>query len=133
MPVVFNKVERANPLDRTAPKRWFAVLKTLIQVGESTVAKEISDETTLNRKEAEMGLDQLEKVLTRNLLASNSVQLGDWGSFHLTCHGEGSDTKEGVTANNIKKLCIRFVPGKSLRAALQNATFIFAEDIVSNK
>jgi predicted histone-like DNA-binding protein len=100
-------------------------------VGESTVAKEISDETTLNRKEAEMALDQLEKVLLRNLLASNSVQLGDWGSFHLTCNGEGSDTKDEVTANSIKHLNIRFTPGKTLRNALKEATFIFAEDTVT--
>jgi predicted histone-like DNA-binding protein len=109
------------------------VLKTLSQLLERDVAKEIADETTLNRKEAEMGLDQLEKVLLRNLLASNSVQLGDWGSFHLTCHGEGSDTKEEVTAGNIKSLHVRFVPGKTLREALKNATFIFSEDIVTNK
>ncbi|MDR1526293.1 MAG: DNA-binding protein, partial [Dysgonamonadaceae bacterium] len=60
MPIVFNKVERANPLDRTQPKKWYPILKTLSQVGESEVAKAISDETTLNRKEAEMALDQLE-------------------------------------------------------------------------
>jgi nucleoid DNA-binding protein len=40
------------------------------------VAKEIADETTLNPKEAEIALDQLQKVLIRNLLAGNSVQLG---------------------------------------------------------
>jgi predicted histone-like DNA-binding protein len=133
MPIVFNKVERANPQERTAPKKWYPTLKTLSQVGEREVAKEIADETTLNRKEAEMGLDQLEKVLIRNLLASNSVQLGDWGSFHLTCNGEGSETKEGVSPGNIKNLNIRFVPGKALKEALKSATFVFAEDLVSSK
>lgn len=57
MSVFFNKVERGNPLDATAPKKWYATLKTINQVGESEVAKLISDETTLNRKEAEMALD----------------------------------------------------------------------------
>jgi predicted histone-like DNA-binding protein len=133
MPIVFNKIERANPQDRTAPKKWYPILKTLGQVGEREVAKEISDETTLNRKEAEMGLYQLEKVLLSNLLASNSVQLGEWGSFHLTCHGEGSDTKEEVGAGNIRNLNIRFVPGKALRNALKNASFVFAEDLVISK
>jgi predicted histone-like DNA-binding protein len=133
MPIVFNKVERANPLDRTSPKKWYPSIKSLGQVGESTVAKEISDETTLNRKEAEMALDQLEKVLLRNLLGSNSIQLGDWGSFHLTCNGKGSATKEGVTAGSIQNLNIRFVPGKTLKEALKNAVFVYAEDLVSGK
>jgi hypothetical protein len=41
MPIVFNKVERANPLDRTQPKKWYPILKTLSQVGESEVARTI--------------------------------------------------------------------------------------------
>jgi predicted histone-like DNA-binding protein len=131
MAIVFNKVERANPQDREAQKKWYPVLKTINQVREKEVAREIADETTLNRKEAEMTLIQLEKVLIRNLLASNSVQLGDWGSFHLTCHGTGSDTKEGVSVSGIQKLNIRFTPGRTLKEALKNASFVFAEDIVS--
>ena len=129
MPVLFNKVERANPQNRTAPKKWFPVLRTITRITEKQVAKEIADETTLNPKEAEMAVSQLKKVMLKNLLASNSVQLGDWGTFHLTCNGEGSDTKEEVTANNIVKLNIRFVPGKELADSLKGATFIHAENL----
>jgi predicted histone-like DNA-binding protein len=133
MSIIYNKRERSNPLNRTAPKKWYPVLKTINQVSEQDVAKEIADETTLNRKEAEMGLYQLEKVLIRNFLSSNSLKLGGWGSFHLTCNGEGSDTKEGVTAASIKNLNIRFTPGKALRNALKEALFVFSEDLVNNK
>jgi predicted histone-like DNA-binding protein len=91
----------------------------------------ISDETTLNRKEAEMALDQLEKILVRLLLAGNSVQLGDWGSFHLTCNSKGCDTREEVGANSITKLNIRFVPGKELREAIAKADFMLSESMVS--
>jgi len=124
MPVLFNKVERVNPQDTKAPRKWYPSLKTISQVKEKEVAKEISDETTLNRKEAEMAVSQLEKVLIRNLLASNSVQLGDWGSFRLTCNSNSSDTKEEVTAAKITKLNIRFTPGKALVDALKNVTFV---------
>ena len=84
MSIVFNRVERANPQDRTK-KKWYPVLRTIKKVSERDVAKEISDETTLNRKEAEMALEQLEKVLIKNLLSSNSVQIGEWAfvSPHL--------------------------------------------------
>jgi predicted histone-like DNA-binding protein len=133
MPVLFNKVERANPQDRNAPKKWYPTLKSLSRVGEKEVAKEIADETTLDKKEAEMAVSRMEKVLIRNLLASNTIQLGDWGSFHLTCNGEGSDTKEGVTSGNIKNLNIRFVAGKALKEALKNASYVYAGDIVSGQ
>ncbi|MDR0573419.1 MAG: HU family DNA-binding protein [Tannerella sp.] len=133
MPIIFNKIERANPQNRTAPKKWYPVLKTIKQTNEKEVAKEISDETTLNRKEAEMALNQLGKVLARNFLASNSVQLGECGSFHLTNNGEGRDSKEKVVVADIKNLNIRFTPGKELREALKNAVFVFSEDLVSGK
>ena len=78
-----------------------------------------------------MALTQLEKVLTANLLMSRSVQLGDWGSFHLTCNSEGKETKGEVTARAVKGLNIRFKPGKELREALKKASFVFADDLVS--
>jgi predicted histone-like DNA-binding protein len=130
MAILFNRVERANPQDRTK-KKWYPILKTIKKMGERDVAREIADETTLNRKEAEMALEQLEKVLIRNLLNSNSVQIGEWGSFHLTCKSEGAETKEAVSAGNIKGLNIRFIPGKSLRDALNGATYIPAETLVT--
>ena len=129
MPIILNRVERFNPLNKT--KKWYATLKTVSQVSESMAAKQIADETTLNRKEAEMALTQFEKVLINNLLSGNSVKLGDWGSFHLTCNSEASDTKEGVTAKNVKGLNIRFSPGKSLKEAIGKANFVFAETLVS--
>ena len=131
MPIFLNRVERANPQNRSLPKKWYATIKTVTQTSESAIARQIADETTLNRKEAEMALTQLEKALINNLLASNSVQLGDWGSFHLTCNSEGFDTKEKVTAAAVKGLNIRFTPGKALKEALNKASFVFAEDLVS--
>jgi hypothetical protein len=57
MSVFYNKVERGNPMNPSAGKKWYAVLKTISQIGEKEVAKQISDETTLNRKEVEMALE----------------------------------------------------------------------------
>ena len=131
MPIILNKVERGNPMNKQAAKKWYVTLKTVTQKKETEVAKQIADETTLNRKEAEMALAQLEKVLISNLLASNSVQLGDWGSFYLTCNSEGMDTKEELTATAVKGINIRFMPGKALKEAMQKATFVFAESLVS--
>jgi predicted histone-like DNA-binding protein len=131
MAILFNKVERGNPLNLSAPKKWYPSLKGLGQTSEKEVARLIADETTLNPKEAEMALDQLRKVLTRELLNGRSVQLGDWGSFYLTCNGSGADSKEGVSAANIEQVNIRFTPGKALRVAVKGATFTAAESLVS--
>ncbi|MDR0694800.1 MAG: HU family DNA-binding protein [Prevotellaceae bacterium] len=131
MSIFYNRVERINPQDKTAPKKWYATLKTIRQVREKEVAKLVADETTMDRKEVEMALDRFEQILIRLLLDGHSVQLGDWGSFYLTCNSAASDTKAEVTASNIKNLNIRFSPGVELTDALKHATFIAAETLVS--
>ena len=128
MPILLNRVERFNPLSKT--KKWYLTLKTISQVSEREAAKQIADETTLNRKEAEMAIAQFEKVLIANLLASNSVKLGDWGSFHLTCNSAGADVKESLSVKDVKGVNIRFTPGKALKEALGKASFVFAETLV---
>jgi nucleoid DNA-binding protein len=60
-------------------------------VKEKEVAKQIADETSLNRKEAELALALFQKVLVRLLSEGHSVQLDDWASFGLSCHSEGKD------------------------------------------
>lgn len=122
MAVFYNKVEKANPANREE-KKWYASLKRIHLVKEKEVAKQIADETTINRKEAEMALAQFQKILVRELLNGNSVQLGDWGSFRLTCSSEGKDTKEEVTADTIQKVNIRFTAGKELKNALESISF----------
>jgi predicted histone-like DNA-binding protein len=131
MAVFFNKVERGKPADPTAPKKWYAVLKSLGQITEKEVAKLMADETTMDRKEVEMAIDRFEVILIRLLLDGHSVQLGDWGSFHLTCNSTASDTKAEVSANSITNLNVRFQPGKEMKDAVNKATFKAIETLVS--
>jgi predicted histone-like DNA-binding protein len=102
-------------------------------VKEKEVAKQIADETTINPKEAEMVLSLFEKILIRELMNGNSVQLGDWGSFHLTCNSEGKETKEEVNAGSIQKVNIRFTAGKSLKEAMQKIIFKDIDSISNTK
>ena len=132
MAIFFNKTERAL-LREPSVKKWYATLKRISLVREKQVAQYIADETTLNPKEAEMALALLQKVLIRELLAGNSVQLGDWGSFNLTCNSTAHDTREQVSATSIRKLNVRFTAGKDLKAALQKAQFVPAESMTGNR
>jgi hypothetical protein len=46
MSLFYNKVEQANPTDKSAPKKWYPVLKSTGLVKEKAVAKLLADETT---------------------------------------------------------------------------------------
>lgn len=133
MSLLFNKVQRRNPAKPEDPQKWYLTLKSLGMVGEKEVAKQIADETTLNPKEAEMALAQFEKILQRLLLDGHTVQLGDWGFFQLTINCEGAATEKEAIVANVKKINIRFKPGKELQEAINKATFVPAAGLTGKK
>jgi len=123
MALFYNKVQRKNPAKQNEPGKWYPVLRSVTQVTEKEVGKRIADETTLNAKEAEMAISQLLKVLKAELLAGNTVKLGDWGTFYLTVNSNGAETEQAVTAALIKQVNINFLAGDELREALDKAEF----------
>jgi len=129
MSLIFNKTQRGNPSDVTAPKRWYPLLKSTGLVKEREIAQFLADETTLNPKEAEMAVSQLFKVATTQLLNGKTVQLGSLGSFRLTASATGSDTETEATASKIKKLNVRFTASDELKTALKKAKYIDAATI----
>ena len=110
-------MQRANPNDEDAPKKWYVTQVTAAQVDETQVAMDLADETTLNPSEAMMPIRQLRKILIRRLLGGESVKLGNWSSSST-----GAETKEAVTARNIKSVNLNFQPG-SLPAAARMQTY----------
>lgn len=123
MAILLKTVARKNPQDKNAPVKYYPIQKTIRMVDETTVAEAIADETTLNPVEALMAIRQLRKILVRELLNSNSVKLGNWGSFGITLSTTGSETPEQVKANNVKTVNVRFTPGVELKEAMQKAQF----------
>lgn len=130
MSIFLKPVQRRNPIDKQAPMKWYPVQYTTKLVDETEVAELIADETTLNPMEAQMAIRQLRKVVQRLLLDGKSVKLGNWGTFNITLNTEGADTKEDLTARNVKTVNINFQPGDELKAAMQKADFVWLNKIV---
>jgi predicted histone-like DNA-binding protein len=123
MPVFYNKMQRRNPSDASATPKWYPTLRSTSMMKEKEVARQIADETTLNPKEAEMALSQLQKIMLRALHNGQTVQLGDWGSFYLTLNAEGSENEADANATKVKKVNIRFSPGKELKESIAKVEF----------
>ncbi|MDR3245483.1 MAG: HU family DNA-binding protein [Prevotellaceae bacterium] len=129
MAVFYNRIERGNPANPKAPKKWYVALKSLGLVRERAVAKQIAAGTTLSAKDAELALGQLNKVVANNLLSGHTVQLGDIGSLYLVVTSLGSENKEEVSAvNNVTRISIRFKPSRVLQDAVDNAQFKALDD-----
>jgi predicted histone-like DNA-binding protein len=129
MALIIKKVQRRNLQDPQGKKLWYPVLKSLGVLKERNVAKKISDETTLNPKEAEMTLYQLPKVVIEGLLNGHTVHIGGLGTFRLTVSGKGMETEKEVDANSIKQVNIRYMPAVEVKEAIQKATFVTKDNI----
>ena len=121
MSILYSAVQRANPSKRDEVL-WYPVLKRISKLSEREVALQISEETTLNPKEAEISIYQLEKILVRSLLNGQTVSLGEIGTFSLTVKATGSATAEEVSARSVNKIMLRFRPSDNLRYKLNQAT-----------
>jgi len=123
MALFFKKVEKINPRDTKAPKKWYATLKSIGLKKEKEIAVLAAEGTTLDPKEAQLAYSRFGIIVLRSLLDGHTVEIENLGTFRLTANSEGVDKKEELSANNIKSINMRFVPSKTTKEALQKATF----------
>ena len=133
MAILVKPIQRPNPINKDAAKKWYVVQVTTAQVDETQVAMDLADETTLNPSEAMMAIRQLRKILLRRLLGGESVKLGNWGSFSVTLSSIGAETKETLTARNIKEVNLNFQPDEAFKADLQRATFVWVDKLAEGR
>ena len=124
MSILYTKIQRVNPRDPAGIRKWYVVPKRVEQKTEKEIAEALTRNTTLNRGEAAMVLDELQSVILEALLDGYSVQMGDWGSFHLTVNSAGADTEAACTAELVTGVNIRFRAGKEMKEAISKATFV---------
>lgn len=133
MAILVKPVQRVNPSDKSAAKKWYVTQVTTALVDETQVAMDLADETTLNPSEAMMAIRQLRKILLRRLLGGESVKLGNWGSFSVTLSSTGVATKEEVNAKNIKSVNLNFQPDEAFKNDLQKATFAWVDKLAEGR
>lgn len=124
MSVKYTLSEKGNPGNPTAPKKWYANAKADGELSFRELSKEISQgSTTVSDTDVMAVLNDLIKVLGRNLGNGKIVRFGDFGSFQLTISSEGAETEQAFNAKLIKSAKIQFRPGKDLKDVTKTVTF----------
>jgi predicted histone-like DNA-binding protein len=132
MTLFFNKMLRGKPGDPSGVKMWYLILKSLGLVRTREVARLLADETTLDPKEAEIALSLAGKITGRLLADGHTVELEGLGTFNVRANSAPSDTKEEVTAHNLKGLKIRFIPAPELVDVVSKASLRPASSIAND-
>ncbi len=133
MAILVKPVQKVNPKEPDEPKKWYVTQVTTTQVDETQVAMEIAEETTLNPSEAMMVLRQLRKIFLRHFLSSESVKVGNWASFSVSVSSTPSDTRDELSARNIKNVNINVLFDESFKAELQKATFVWVDKLAAGR
>ena len=124
MAVNYVLVERGNPQDANAPKKFYAQAKSRSELTFKKLSKEIAEgSTTVSDSDVLAVLNDLTKVLRRHLENGEIVRFGDFGSFQIGINSEGADTEAKFNVSMIKKSKVVFRPGVDLKEMLPNLKF----------
>ncbi|MBI3176282.1 MAG: HU family DNA-binding protein [Chloroflexi bacterium] len=123
MTVKYNVVERGNPSNLAAPKKFYPSIASSGRKTLRQMAGRISQISTVSSADTMAVLEALLTTIPEELAAGNIVELGDFGNFWLKSNSEGVDTAEAVRADQINTVLPRFIPGKEFKKVLDAIEF----------
>ena len=123
MSIKFNVVERGNPADREAPKKFYPSIQSSGRMTLRQLAEQASQMSTLSSTDIMAAIESFLTIVPRELAKGNIVELGDFGNFWLKSTSEGVETADNVRSNQITGILPRFNPGKEFRRVLDVAEF----------
>ncbi|MDR1345526.1 MAG: HU family DNA-binding protein [Bacteroidales bacterium] len=124
MSVTYVTVERGNPTNPNAPKKFYAQAKSTGELTLKKLSKEIAEaSTTVSDTDVLAVLNDLTKILKRHLDNGEIVRFGDFGSFQITLSSEGVESEEKFNASLIRSSKVSFRAGIDLREMLNNLKY----------
>lgn len=110
MAIQYILVERANPMDREAPKKFYATSVKRGSMGLEDLAERIAAASTASEGDTLLVLKELSSQLRMALVQGYAVKLPGLGNFRVTLNGIGSDTAEEFGPHLIRGPKVRFLP-----------------------
>lgn len=123
MSLTYHLIQRANPKDKLAPKKYYASVKSGGLVSFDSLCATISDRGTCIKGDIQAALDGLIFTMKQNLAEGRIVQLGEFGNFRMSLGGEGVENSADYSTSMIERKKIIFTPGKQLTDMMKVMSF----------
>lgn len=123
MTVKFNVVERGNPTNREAPKKFYPSILSSGRVTTRELAERAAQMSTLTTTDMVAAIESLLTIIPDELAKGNIVELGDFGSFWLRTTSDGAESAEDVRSAQITGVLPRFNPGREFKRTLDAIIF----------
>ncbi|MGL5730854.1 MAG: HU family DNA-binding protein [Bacteroidales bacterium] len=121
MAIKYVLVERPNPQDRNAPKKFYANAVVRGSMGLEGLAERIAGSSTASKGDIMLVLTALGEQLQQLMMEGYSVKVDGLGTFRVTINGIGSDTPEEFSSSLIRKFSIRYRPEVDLMAKVNRS------------
>jgi predicted histone-like DNA-binding protein len=124
MSVKFNIVERGNPSNREAPKKFYPSIQSSGRVTAREMAEMAAQRSTLSTMDMMAAIESFLAIIPEQLAKGNIVELGEFGSFWLRTTSDGAATADEVRATQITSIMPRFNPGKMFKHMLDGIEYV---------
>lgn len=124
MAVRYHVIERHNPRDLEAPKKFYPMLKTSGRTRTRQLAAEMSERSTVSIGDMLVTLEGMLSTIPKELANGNIVDLGDFGTFKLQVKTDGASSADDITSKHIHHISVRFTPGPAFKDALGKIEFV---------
>lgn len=104
--------------------KYYPALTDRELVDLNEVCERISERSTFSRADVGGVVYAFIELIPELLLAGNNVKLDGFGTFSLHASGNGKDNPEKVSAKDITKLKMTFLPDKRIKRELEKAEFV---------
>ena len=121
--LTFKPINRHNPADPEAPKKFYALPVYTGSMGLKELSDEVAEKSSLTRGDCYSVIQNFLSSMKKALDKGYIVKLDDLGSFRTTLSSSGVETAEELSSANIKKARICFRPGDELKGMLGNLKF----------
>ncbi len=124
MSVKFNIVERGNPSNPQAPKKYYPSIQSSGRITTRELAEMAAERSTLSTMDMMAVIEGFLTIIPQQLAKGNIVELGDFGSFWLKTTCDGTGTADDVRANQITNILPRFRPGRKFKDVLKTVEYV---------
>ena len=125
MPINYSVSPRINPRDKEAAPKYYGKVQSSGTIDFDVLAEDISYATSLTDGDVSNVLRALVKQIKKHLADGKIVQLDGLGTFQFQMSSKGAETEKDYNTALIKKVSIRFRPGRLIREVqnLENLKF----------
>jgi predicted histone-like DNA-binding protein len=116
-------IERPNPQDRTAEKKFYVQAVSKGTTDLERLAYLVSHQSTVREADCYAVLLSLLHNIMDELKQGRIVKLDKLGSFQIGVRSEGVDTQEEVSSFLVKKSHVNFRPDTRMREMLDTMKF----------